>query len=61
MHCFGCVKNGLNWATDNLVITGGLTVFTEILFLNYLEILEGVYYGLLLSAMDSGDWVLFDA
>jgi len=35
------VKIGLNWATVNLIIAVGLTVFTEILFLNYLRYRQG--------------------
>lgn len=35
------MKIGLNWATIKLVIALGLTVFTEILFLNYLRYRQG--------------------
>ena len=35
------MKLGLNWATLNLIIAAGLTVFTEILFLNYLTYRQG--------------------
>ena len=35
------MKIGLNWATVNLIIAAGLTVFTEILFLNYLRYRQG--------------------
>lgn len=47
------MKIGLNWATVNLVIAAGLTVFTEILFLNYLRYRQGyiVAYCYLLWAM----------
>jgi len=47
------VKIGLNWATFNLGIAAGLTVFTEILFLNYLRFRQGyiVAYCYLLWAL----------
>lgn len=47
------MKIGLNWATINLVIAAGLTVFTEILFLNYLRYRQGyiVAYCYLLWAL----------
>jgi hypothetical protein len=47
------VKIRLNWATVNLVLAAGLTVFTEILFLNYLRYRQGyiVAYCYLLWAM----------
>jgi len=35
------VKLGLNWATLNLIIAAGLTLFTEILFLNYFRYRQG--------------------
>ena len=47
------MKIGLNWATVNLIIATGLTVFTEILFLNYLRYRQGyiVAYCYLLWAL----------
>jgi hypothetical protein len=35
------VKLGFNWATLNLIIAAALTVFTEILILNYLQFRQG--------------------
>lgn len=35
------MKIGLNWDTVNMVIAAGLTVFTEILFLNYIRYRQG--------------------
>ena len=35
------MKLGINWSTLNLVVAAGLTVFTEILFLNYLRYRQG--------------------
>ena len=50
------MKIGLNWATINLVIAAGLTVFTEILFMNYLRYRQGyiVAYCYLLWALVAG-------
>ena len=47
------MKIRLNWATIDLVIAAGLTVFTEILFLNYLRYRQGyiVAYCYLLWAL----------
>lgn len=35
------MKLGLNWETLNLIIAAALTVFTEILFLHYLQYRQG--------------------
>ena len=47
------MKIGLNWCTVNLVIAAGLTVFTEVLFLNYFRYRQGyiVAYCYLLWAL----------
>ncbi|MCW4013912.1 MAG: hypothetical protein NWF07_13135 [Candidatus Bathyarchaeota archaeon] len=47
------MKIGLNWATINLVTASILTVFTEILFLHYLQTRRGyiVAYCYLLWAL----------
>ena len=47
------MKIGLNWDTVNLIIAAGLTVFTEILFLNYFRYRQGyiVAYCYLLWAL----------
>lgn len=41
LDLFHDVKLGFNWFTVNLVVVSVLTVFTEILFLNYFRYRQG--------------------